>query len=547
MNSKLRIETNVRRLINYIEDIEKGLVQIPAFQRDFVWTQKDKLELFESLKKEYPIGSILFWKPDESFGKIEKFGPYYIPQTNDTRTYILDGFQRLSTLFGCLVNPHKTQLRYDKDQWKKEYAICYDLDTEEFFFPRTQPTEPHQVYLYRLVDTFEFLSYSQELLQSSTDPSQAREYIERAKTLSSTLLDFRLANIEITGGSIEEAVDIFSRINSKGSQISPDWMVSALSYNENRNFRLGSIIDKLLADLEYYNFSRIKRDLVLQCITHSFGKAYFDQSSHIETLARRADFIPTAEKTIKSIKKAVDFLFCELKVIDSKLLPYNNQLIFITDFFNTLVHPSPAQLDELKRWFWITTYVSYFTIYSLSKQRAAYERFRQFLDGKIDDPIYNNKPDVPFSVVDFPSKVYFGSVRAKALVLFLLHHAYGPSKLEVGNVKGLNMNYLFYDVFDETGNHYPESVIPTIDFQASGDFQEPGAKSSREKIKDMSSSLEVYHLLKRNLDPFFLTAQMADDYQKNPENKLGIIQNRKNLIMQAEKAFTENLGLVYES
>lgn len=537
MSSKLRIETNVRRLITYIEDIEKGLVQIPAFQRDFVWTQKDKLELFESLKKEYPIGSILFWKPDESFGKIEKFGPYEILPNDDTKTYILDGFQRLSTLFGCLVNPQKTQLKCDRDKWKKEYAICYDLATEEFFFPRTQSTEPHQVFLYRLVDTFEFLSYSQELLQNSTDQDQTREYIDRAKTLSTTLLDFRLAYIEITGGGIEEAVDIFARINSKGSQISPDWMVSALSYNKNKDFRLGTIIDTVIADLDYYNFSRIKRELVFQCITNSFGKVYFDQSS-LETLARRKDFISTTEKTIESIKKAVTFLFEELKVVDIKLLPYNIQLIFITDFFNTLPNPSTIQLDQLKKWFWITTYASYFTIYSLSKQRAAYERFHQFLNGAQIDPVFNDKPDAPFVVVDFPTKVYFGSVRAKALVLFLLDYAYTRQKLDSSQVQGLNMNYLFHDLLDDAGNHYPESVIPTIDFvnSASG--------LPTEKMKDISLLLEKY---RPEYERFFLTPQMAEDYKKNPENKLAIIQTRKTLIMQAEKAFTENLGLVYES
>jgi len=118
MSPKLNIETNVRRLIQYIEDISQGNIQIPAFQRDFVWTQKDKLELFDSLKRGYPIGSILIWKPREEFGQIEKFGPFQIPSPTGKRTYILDGFQRLSTLFGCLVNPSKAGLRYNKQEWR---------------------------------------------------------------------------------------------------------------------------------------------------------------------------------------------------------------------------------------------------------------------------------------------------------------------------------------------------------------------------------------------------------------------------------------------
>ena len=63
MSSTLKIYTRVRRLIHYIEDLENGLLQIPAFQRDFIWTTKHKLDLFDSLKCGYPIGSILFWQP----------------------------------------------------------------------------------------------------------------------------------------------------------------------------------------------------------------------------------------------------------------------------------------------------------------------------------------------------------------------------------------------------------------------------------------------------------------------------------------------------
>ena len=63
MKAEQSIETRVRRLVRYIEDMEKGLIQIPAFQRDYVWTNKDRKDLFESLKDGFPIGSIIFWKP----------------------------------------------------------------------------------------------------------------------------------------------------------------------------------------------------------------------------------------------------------------------------------------------------------------------------------------------------------------------------------------------------------------------------------------------------------------------------------------------------
>ena len=53
-------------------------------------------------------------------------------------------------------------------------------------------------------------------------------------------------------------------------------------------------------------------------------------------------------KTVESIKKSVQFLFEELEVIDRKLLPYNNQLTFLTYFFNNIQEPNEIQKRKLK-------------------------------------------------------------------------------------------------------------------------------------------------------------------------------------------------------
>lgn len=539
MSSKLNIETNVRRLIRYLEDIGKGEIQIPEFQRDFVWTQKDKLELFDSLKRGYPIGSILLWKPEDKYGHIKKFGPFNIPDPTENRTYILDGFQRLSTLFGCLVNPHKAKLAYDEEEWHKEYALCYDLKSEEFFFPRSQQLEHSQVYLYQLVDTFEFLSFSRNLSQKVLDHKSVDQYIQRAQQLSTTLLDFRIAYIEISGGSIEDAVDIFARINSRGTPISPDWMVSALSWNQKENFRLGSEIDQLVADLNFYNFGKIKRDLILQCITQSFGKPYFDQASEIEMLAKRKDFVKVTRQAITNIKKGVKFLFEELGVVDVKLLPYGSQLTFITDFFHILPNPTPDQLESLISWFWITSYTSYFTIYPLSRQRAAYERFHEFLRGENNDPVYNDQANAPLEVGEFPTKIYFGSVRAKAMVLLLLRNAYRNRPLVVEQIRSLEISNLFADVLNEKGNPFPEGSIARLHF-LQNDPLLPVTKQ-----RDMSFLLEDYKPIYQRL---FLTSEMASLYGTNPESKkvkLEILHQRRKIIIEAERRFAEELGLTY--
>ena len=317
-------------------------------------------------------------------------------------------------------------------------------------------------------------------------------------------------------------------------------MVSALSYNKDkRGFRLGSAIDMLVEELKVYNFDNIKREVIFQCIINSFGKAHFDQmnqknTSKIEKLVKRADFVEVTKKTIESIKKAVHFLFENLLVLDSKLLPYGNHLIFITDFFNQVENPSKVHLEKLKQWFWITTYANYFTIYSLSKQREAYLRFQDFLNDEEKDPVFNDRPDTAFSVFEFPPKIFFGSVRAKALVLFLLNYSNDFKIIETSKVEGLNMNYLFVDIKDEKGNLLPEGILPTINLLAE---QFP-------KSKDMSFMLEEYNSKYEN---YFLTSEMREIFNTYPKDisQRKILDIRKGLIVKNEKAFVEALGLKY--
>ena len=164
-------------------------------------------------------------------------------------------------------------------------------------------------------------------MNADIDDEEKREYIKRYKNFGSKITSYDIPSIDLVGGSIKEAVDIFSRLNSKGEQISDDWKVSALSFSRERGFRFGSEMDHLFKRLEKYNFftdkkdRRTKRELILQCVVSSFGKVYFDIPNipkHLEDLAIQYNFIDVSRKVLVCIEKAVKFLFEDLLVLDSK-------------------------------------------------------------------------------------------------------------------------------------------------------------------------------------------------------------------------------------
>ncbi|MDA8259487.1 MAG: DUF262 domain-containing protein [Betaproteobacteria bacterium] len=105
-------------LFNLIQAINKGLF-LPHIQRPFVWEEEQMLKLFDSLMRNYPIQTLLFWKTQDEI-KARKFmeevewdpdlSDYYEPNISKAgceKTFVLDGQQRLQTLYATFAGAIK--------------------------------------------------------------------------------------------------------------------------------------------------------------------------------------------------------------------------------------------------------------------------------------------------------------------------------------------------------------------------------------------------------------------------------------------------------
>ena len=112
-----------------ISDIEKGILKIPQFQRDFVWTREKSAKLLDSIFKGYPIGTFILWKTKESLRSIRNLGNANLPVTpeGDYIQYVLDGQQRLTSLFASIKG-----LKIERDNRTDDFAEIYiDLTASE--------------------------------------------------------------------------------------------------------------------------------------------------------------------------------------------------------------------------------------------------------------------------------------------------------------------------------------------------------------------------------------------------------------------------------
>ena len=61
----MKVEVKNFSLQELINKIELGDIQLPEFQRDYVWKQSDQKALLESIFYGYPIGSLLLLELDD--------------------------------------------------------------------------------------------------------------------------------------------------------------------------------------------------------------------------------------------------------------------------------------------------------------------------------------------------------------------------------------------------------------------------------------------------------------------------------------------------
>jgi hypothetical protein len=82
-----------------------------------------------------------------------------------------------------------------------------------------------------MLKTVDFL-FQSRIIQKAFPPSRAEAYIRVAETAAQKIKAYKLPVTRIRGGTLNDAVAIFSRLNSLGMGMTADQMISALTYQE---------------------------------------------------------------------------------------------------------------------------------------------------------------------------------------------------------------------------------------------------------------------------------------------------------------------------
>lgn len=107
----------IRKIVGFINNPEEeGGFWLPNIQRPFVWSEDQIARLFDSIMRDYPISTLLIWKTTSGL-KRRKFidnwrdtlrlGDFYVPEDDKKKCLVLDGQQRLQSLYIALVGSYE--------------------------------------------------------------------------------------------------------------------------------------------------------------------------------------------------------------------------------------------------------------------------------------------------------------------------------------------------------------------------------------------------------------------------------------------------------
>ena len=99
----------IRKMVGFLNNREDdGGFWLPNIQRPFVWHEEQICRLFDSIMREYPISTLLVWKTESSIRRRKfidnwkdslRLTDFYVPEDRKKKYLVLDGQQRLQSLF----------------------------------------------------------------------------------------------------------------------------------------------------------------------------------------------------------------------------------------------------------------------------------------------------------------------------------------------------------------------------------------------------------------------------------------------------------------
>jgi len=389
-------------LAQLLQQAANGHLQLPDFQRGWVWDDDHIRSLLASISLSYPIGAVMTLvagSPGVNFKARLLEGVNVEPQPVPS-ILLLDGQQRLTSLFQALKSrdPVHTRSRRGKKLLRHYYAkieACIDpsVDREEEgivgipvdrivrsdfgrkidldLSTRDQEVSAGMFPLDIVLDSSETMDWQMAYLAS--EPDQVAERLEKWKSFHSMVINpfvqYDVPTIELAQSTPKEAVcKVFEKVNTGGVTLTVFELLTATYAADDfelrkdwnaRQERLEQ--EELLKKVDATAFLQIVTLLATYDRRVSYLKAHPEDDKAPPVSCKRREILRLPldayklwrKRAERGLRRAIAFLHNQ-RIFRYGDLPYTTQLVPLAAIFGWLedrVEPYES-LQRLRRWFW---------------------------------------------------------------------------------------------------------------------------------------------------------------------------------------------------
>lgn len=409
-------QAQIQYLTQLLDEIARGALQVPVFQRGLVWTQDQRLDLLRSVHLGLPIGSILIWRTRRSDIRCrERLGPHRLPAPaeGEGRAYLLDGHQRLSTLFGALYPWDPAIPKGQEAEEEPEPHYYYRLDALDFALREQASPERTWLPLSLLRSSVRLLRFQRGL----GGLPDADRMVTAADELAEAVRTYQLPVLTIATDDLERAALTFQRINTAGTPMGSVDILTALTYRSTQEQDLREQVAQVQRALGEVGWEGFPDEGVVLAYRSAAGLDLHD--AQLERVAARivaAD--PPLSVVTADLMQAARFLREQCGVDDPQLLPYVHQAVLLAEVLRLQgAAPLPILVTErLASWLFLSTDWEVFTDIDgvrLSQVRAYVQAL-----GRGEEPAW--PVEVPRRSEPLPRRFDRAHPRCRALLLRLL-------------------------------------------------------------------------------------------------------------------------------
>ncbi len=338
-------ETRTEKVEDLVERVRRGQIRVPRFQRRLNWESGDVEQLFDSIYRGFPIGSLLFYKRP---AKAERFsvGPLELDAEELSEAWwVVDGQQRLTTLTVSLARPVPIPTRRDRED---PFVLYFNAVGQSFEPPPISGLVPSTwVPLPHLLDAAQLSEWIFGW-QHGKDKALRQLVFEAGTRIREYPIPLYLIETENEESRI--AREIFYRVNKTGKPLHWVDVHKALFGDEGTS---PSTLEEFSEELVEVGMGRLDEKRLLTCLVALRGK---DPTRTLqEHLHRNPDVLRDAvQEALPVLRRVLSFLRQDAAIPHLRLLPKSILLDVLSRFFGRHPDPKPRTRMLLARWFWRT-------------------------------------------------------------------------------------------------------------------------------------------------------------------------------------------------